>query len=134
MTTEDFVDIYRNYIGNIHKRLFGKTFNKVKLTFRPKFEDSNKTVENLLQCVLKRIDYHNNCREHTVDYEIPNHEHELLRSIYMYKKVKELQTLLNMYIEKYKVRLDEIDKELNDFDNLTIESSAILFTEYSQKK
>lgn len=151
-TKEDFAEIYREYIGNIHKRLFGKTFDKLKLI--PKFEDSDKTVASLLQCVLKRIDYHDNCREHSTKYNVPGHEHELLRSVYMYYKVKEIQTLLNMYIEKYKVvrehinnialkekqrvrkekerlneelhqidkELHQIDKELSNFDNLTLET------------
>lgn len=105
LTKDDFSDIYRDYIGNIHKKLFGKTYNK--MTLIPKFEDSDKSVNDLLQCVLKRIDYHLNCREHTINYNV--HEHEILRSIYMYRKVKEIQELLNMFIEKYKVMREHVN-------------------------
>lgn len=148
LTKEDFADIYKDDIGNIHKTLFGKTFQKIKLI--PKFDDANKTVANLLRCILKRIDYHDNCREHSINYNVSGHEHELLRSVYMYNKIKEIQVLLDMYIDKYKVvrehinnialkekeRLrkeeERIDKELSDFDNLTLESTQTMSDPFLQ--
>lgn len=107
LTKEDFSDIYRDYIGNIHKRLFGRTYEKMKLI--PKFENSDRAVDNLLKCVLKRIEYHFSCREYTIRYDVPAHENELLRSVYMFRKVKEVQSLLNMFIEKYKVIREHIN-------------------------
>jgi hypothetical protein len=41
----------------------------------------------------------------------------------MYSRVKDIQKLLNMYVEKYKIIRQSLEKALNDFENLSVNTS-----------
>lgn len=124
MTKEDVFEIYLVYIANIHERMFGG----VKLNL-------DKVAG--YKCVT--IDHHA-----VKDWQSkPASEYEMLCSVYMCRKVKEIQSLMEMFIRKYvavrehvniiavrekeRIRKEierleneeyKIDKGLSDFENV----------------
>ena len=98
-----FTEIYKFELGNIYKKLFRISKEHTKLSLIDKIEDSNIQIQNIHDCIEKRIIYHSFCRKHTRKYNIKTHEHEILFSIFMFSKIKKIQKLLNKYKEKYLV-------------------------------
>ena len=98
------MEIYKFELGNIYKKLFRISKEHTKLSLIDKIEDSNIQIQNIHDCIEKRIIYHSHlCRKHTRKYNIKGHEHEILFSIFMFSKIKKIQKLLNKYKEKYLV-------------------------------
>ena len=99
-----FMEIYKFELGNIYKKLFLISKEHTKLSLIDKIEDSNIQIQNIHDCIEKRIIYHSHlCRKHTRKYNIKGHEHEILFSIFMFSKIKKIQKLLNNFKEKYLV-------------------------------
>jgi len=125
-----FVNLYKNYLGNIYNKLFKKSYSKLSLI--EKIDDSNIQIMQLYDCIIGRIQYHFNCREYTKKYNENSHKIEILISIYMYNRIKDIQKLLNIFKIKhnlFKERLEkeaeEKQKELKEFENLSIESTIL---------
>jgi hypothetical protein len=117
-----FKDLYTNYFGNIYKKVFNKTTEKLSLT--EKIIDSDKSIVNLKKCIIGRIQYHYNCQKYTKDYNIKSHKHEILLSLYMFNRIKEVQNLLNKFKDKYivfktalQIKAQKAYMELEDFEN-----------------
>lgn len=126
-----FVNLYRNYIGNIYNKLFKKLFEKLSLV--EKIENANEQISRLYECITGRIMYHNNCIKYTQNYNVDTHEFEILVSIYMYNRIKEIQKLLNKFKVKHNLfkqktleKLIRVQKEYNDFEELSADSSTLL--------
>lgn len=134
---QQFADLYTNNLGKIYKKLFNKTYNKISLI--DKIENMNEEIIQLKECINGRIQYHFNCINYTRNYNETSHKYEILFSIYMYNRIKDIQYLLNTYIDKYmvfkeqlKMELEEkrriaeeAENDLEEFDNLTTNSKTL---------
>lgn len=132
-----FQKIYKSCLGNIYNRLFKKTYNKLSLI--EKIDDSNEQIQQLANCIDGRIQYHYHCRLYTKKYNEKNHMHEILYTIYMFNRIKDIQKLLNKFkhkhilfkerlqreIEEKQREIEEKQREMIDFDNMTTESSTL---------
>lgn len=126
-----FVEIYKNDLGTIYNKLFKISYVS-KLSLIDKIEDSNIKIEELHKCITGRISYHNYCQKYTTNYKIDNHKGEILFSIYMFNRIKDIQTLLNNFKDKhilFKELLQEkavkAINEFNEFENLSIDSTEM---------
>ena len=97
---ESVKDLYLSDIGEIYKRTFQREHRK--LSAIQKIDDVNEQVRNLHDCVMMRIHYHNWCRESQVKYNVKGHEHEILLSLYLYRRILDVQRLLNSFWDRYK--------------------------------
>ncbi len=102
-------DIFKYELGGIYKKIFGQIPRKHSLM--EKVEDSNEQVFKLKSCIENRIKYHYWCENHHIKYNKYNHEIEILISVYLYKRIKDIQLLLNNYRDKYLVIREEIRQE-----------------------
>lgn len=143
--SNDFTKLYKTHIRDIYKNLFDKEYSKLSLI--EKIENMNKDIKRLYDCINGRIGHHLNCVKYTVKYNIDSHKHEILFSIYMFNKIKEIQKLLNDFKHKHGLIKDKLIKEANIkqkeadikqkeanlayvksemFDNLSIDSSTVI--------
>lgn len=100
--------------------MYNKIFKKppyLKLSFVEKIDDMNKQIIQLEECINGRIQYHFNCRKYSKNYNVKSHEHEILISIYMFNRIKDIQRLLKNKHIKFK---EKLQKQLDDFENLSI--------------
>ena len=95
-------NIYIDDIGGIFDFLFDTTNKFKRLSLLEKIDDSHKQLDYLEKCIKERIQYHFWCKKHHIKYNTNSHKHEILYSIYMYNRMKDIQGLLNLFIDKYK--------------------------------
>lgn len=131
---KDFADLYIYTLGNIHKTVFGKIYTK--LSFIEKITDANIKMSNLRKCVYHRINYHFNCQKYTKKYNVNSHKHEIMVSIFMYNRIRDIQILLNKFKSKYMIfkkilveRKEKAIKDLSDFESLSVISSSKVLSE-----
>ena len=120
---QEFTDLYTNNLGKIYKKLFNKTYNKISLI--DKIEDMNEEIIQLKECINGRIQYHFNCRGYTRNYNENTHKYEILVSVYMYNRIKDIQKLLNTYIDKYMVFKEQLKMELEEKRRIAEEKRRI---------
>ena len=113
-TEVEFRDIYRFELGKIYKKMFGEYPRQLSLI--AKVDGANEEVSNLLKCVQERIKYHYWCKDHHKKYDVGNHEFELLRSIFLYNRIVDIQTLLNSFRDKYLGFKENIEKERKELE------------------
>lgn len=124
---DDFRNIYRDQLGEIYKKVFGKL--PLKANLLEKVEDANEKVLKLFKCVENRIKYHFWCKNNQTKYNVASHEYEILISIYMYNRIIDIKDILNEYRERYlefkeklkqeKLILDERIERLDDLSSLS---------------
>ena len=108
---EIFLDIYTDSLGKIYKKLVSGIETK-RLGLFEKIENCNQYISNLELCVKERLRYHFWSRKHTKKYNVLNHQHEILMSVYFFNRIKDVQTLLNTFIENYKESKEKMRIEL----------------------
>jgi hypothetical protein len=120
-----FKNLYINSLGNIYNKVFKKSFEKLSLV--EKIDDANKQIINLKKCIYGRVQFHFNCKQYNIKYNEPSHRHEILISIYMYNRVKDIQVLLNKFKKKHTLfkeqlikNLQDTQKIINDFENISL--------------
>lgn len=126
-TIRDFKELYRNVLGQVYKILMGVHYKRLSLI--EKVKDSNETVKQLEKCVESRIKYHFYCRRFTKKYNVETHEHEILVSIYMYRKILKVQQLLNTFTNEYSDLKEKIRRDLED-DYVEMDTTSDLSNPY----
>jgi hypothetical protein len=149
---KDFADLYIYTLGNAHRKVFGKIYTKLSLI--DKIEDANIKMSNLRKCIYHRINYHFNCKKYTKNYNVNSHKHEIMVSIFMYDRIKDIQKLLNKFKNKYMIfkqlliervektkekrnekikeeneKVRKAIKEISDFESLSAISSSKVLSE-----
>lgn len=98
---EDFSRIYETDIGEIYQKVTGHTFEGC--TYLDKIKHANKFVRDAAGCIQYRILYHNNCIEHSTNYDIASHQHEILFCVFLYRLVVKVKALLNLFRKKCRI-------------------------------
>ena len=121
----------------IFDELFDKKNIYKRLSAVEKINDSNEQLDDLKKCIEERIKYHYWCIEHHNKYNTQTHKRSILISIYMYQRMKDVQSLLNLFVDKYneiKEKLKyEIQKEIKE-ERRRIKEERRRIDEYSRKR